>query len=303
MKITLYSGFMGALSRDGIEQTARQAVKAGCDSVEIFENLVSDVPLQIKDQEAAVGVRKKLQEQGLRVACYSAYANVWECRTGASGDNAEEKLKKSLAIAAELGSPYLHHTLLPGLWPTKGGPDFETAIRRAVEVVAKVADQAKMLGITCIYEDQGQYVNGVDGFGAFYWALKKQCSNVGVCADLGNILFVNEEPEAFLRAYRDEIVHVHVKDYVRRPATHKGLAGRTESSNPSPGEGWLLTKDGSWLYDAELGSGVIDLRGCVKLLQSFGYEGAYALEIPVREPYWERTQNAVQYLKEIGEQR
>ena len=41
-----------------------------------------------------------------------------------------------------------------------------------MEAAAEVADYAKPLGVKCIYEDQGLFANGVDGFGAFYRQMK-----------------------------------------------------------------------------------------------------------------------------------
>ena len=285
MNIALYSGFMGAVKTHGLDWTLEQTVKAGCSSVEIFEDLVSDVPLGIGDREEAEELRERLKAYGLTVACYSAYANVW--MKEADYERVCSRLKYSIDIAAELGSPYFHHTLLPWLTLPKEAPAFSDGIARAVEAASIAADHAKPLGVACIYEDQGQYVNGTEGFGAFYWELKKNCSNVGVCADLGNILFVNERPEPFLEAFGGEILHVHVKDYLQ------------SSQKERPGKGWLPTRDGTWLYDMDPGKGIVDLTSCMQILKGQGYEGAYALEISSGEPFMERIAQAVNVLHAI----
>ena len=51
--------------------------------------------------------------------------------------------------------------------------------------------------------------------------------NVGVVADLGNILFVGETPEEFVARFAGRICHVHAKDYLRK-----------DSRWPDPGKGW-----------------------------------------------------------------
>lgn len=283
MNITMYSGFMSAVKIHGVDWTAAQAAEAGCSSVEIFEDLVSDAPLGIDSPEYAANMRGRLKEQGLSVACYSAYVNVW--KNGEDYNKVCGRLKHSIDMAAELGSPYVHHTLLPWLSLPQDAPGFEEGIARAVDAASVAADYAKTLGVTCIYEDQGQYVNGVDGFGAFYWELKKNCKNVGVCADLGNIFFVNERPEPFLEAFRGEILHVHVKDYLQ------------SIEKLSPGTGWLPTRNGSWLHDTDPGTGAVDLVQCMKILREQGYQGAYALEISPEDPFMERVAGAADYLK------
>ena len=58
--------------------------------------------------------------------------------------------------------------------------DPSKAIDAAVAAAERIANHAEKFGITCIYEDQGYYVNGVEGVGVFYREIKKHCKNVGV---------------------------------------------------------------------------------------------------------------------------
>lgn len=283
MQFTMYAGFSERIARDGIEQAAKCAAETGFASVEFLEDLRRGASLIVPDLASAAEAKKVLNRHGLGVACYSAVANIWQNLT------TEQSFRRGLEIAAELGAPYFHHTLLPWLRLPADAPAFEDGIKLAIEVAAQVADYAKGLGITCIYEDQGQYINGVSGFGAFYWELKKHCANVGVCLDLGNILFVNEKPEVFLAAFKDEIRHVHVKDYL------------WQNSAASPGEMWLPAKDNSWLCDANVGTGIIDLKTCMRLLKDIGYSGTYSLENGEAEPYQENTRKTMDYLRRLAE--
>lgn len=283
MQFTMYADFSDRIALDGIEKASQCAVKAGFSSVEFLEYLIDDKPFVVPDLTSASRVKKELERQGLGIACYSAVANIWNDKT------TYHAFKHALEIAAELGSPYFHHTLLPWLNPPADAPTLETGIKKAVEVAARVADYAKTLGIICIYEDQGRYINGVSGFGAFYWELKKLCSNVGVCGDFGNILFVNEKPEDFLAAFRNEIRHIHVKDYL------------LEHSTVSPGENWIYGKDDNWLCGTDIGTGIVNINKCMKLLKDIGYTGTYSIECIIPEPYFENTRRIMEYLRKIEE--
>ena len=175
MQFTMYAGFSERIAQNGIEQAAQYAAETGFASVEFLEDIRGEASLIVPDLVSAAKVKKELNRQSLGVACYSAVANIWQNQT------TEQSFERALEVAAELGAPYFHHTLLPWLRLPSDAPAFEEGIKLAIEVAGRVADYAKNLGITCIYEDQGQYINGVSGFGAFYWELKKYCTNVGVC--------------------------------------------------------------------------------------------------------------------------
>ena len=102
---------------------------------------------------------------------------------------------------------------------------------------------------------------------------------------MGNILYVNEMPEPFLKAFIEDICHVHVKDYLWK----KGLV--------SPGMYWNRGKADSWLRETMVGSGVVDFEACMKILKEAGYEGAFALELNHPEPYEAGVQQAMEYLR------
>ena len=191
MKFTMYYGFTDNVLSMGIEKASETALRLGFSSVEMFANLVSGETNSIEDVKTAKRVRKVLEQYNLPLACYSVYVNLWRNPEG------EKELIKQLEIAAELGSPYFHHTLLPWLTLSDSRPDHQEALEEAVEAAARIATYADALGVTCIYEDQGYYVNGIEGFRGFWEEMKKYSNNIGICGDLGNILFVNEKPEDF----------------------------------------------------------------------------------------------------------
>lgn len=265
MQFTFYNRFKEMAKQDGVKVAARYAIDHGFSSVEVSESFGS-VPL-FSDTTAATEAKKILAEHGLTAACYSAGIIVYQ------NPDAVAYLKKQVELVAALGCPYFHHTLLLWLSPTPGMPAFDEGIDCAVEVASTVANYAKTLGVRCIYEDQGLFANGVDGFGAFYHKLKQCCDNVGVCGDMGNTLFVDEKPENFFAAYANDICHVHVKDYLIR--TFKN----------APSSRWYPTHGGNFLRDTMVGDGNVDIAACVQILQKVGYTGSYALELCHPEPF------------------
>ncbi len=275
---SMYSRFYRLILSEGIEKACETAVRLGFSAVETFSSTEENVRNAIPDVVAARHAKTVLDQYKLPVVCHSVFANIW------NNDKAEKQLMEQVDIAKELGSPYLHHTLLSWLGLPADAPEYTEAIKAAVNVATHVAGYAETLGITCIYEEQGYYLNGVEGFKGFYDEMKKRCKNIGICGDLGNCLFVNELPEKFLAAYIEDIRHIHVKDYLVKKAAI------------SPGIYWNSGKDNTWLRNTMVGSGVVDFEACLKILDEAGYQGAFSLETESPEPFEDGVRQAMQYL-------
>lgn len=277
VQFAMYSRFSGYVNQHGIEAAARYAKDLGFSGVEFFADAFGVDSDPVSTVEEAKHAKEVLDQYNLSVECYSVYAFLLD------RPEQEEFLMKHVELAAALGSPYFHHTLLPGRIPS-----YEDAVDKVVEAAGRIADYAKTLGITCIYEDQGFYVNGIDGFKVFWDKMKKRSDNVGICGDLGNIQFVNEPAETFLEAYADDIRHVHVKDYLKKTAKE------------SPGRYWIKTQNDIWLRDTMIGSGVVNFEACMKVLKKIGYKGKFALENGHPEPYEEGVKQAMEYLRRFS---
>jgi len=280
MQFTMYSRFNQTLAKLGAQSTADYAANLGFSSVEVLEVTSPGHPSVIPDRETAKTIRQVLAERGLTVACYSVGTCVYR------SPEAEESLKYQAEIAAELGSPFLHHTLIPWLKKPADAPSFDEALEITADAAARVAKHAAPLGITCLYEDQGLYANGVTGFGTFYREIKNRAQNVGVCGDVGNVLFVDESPVPFFREFIGEIRHVHIKDYLYKTNT-----------SVSPGMYWLGTDGGNWVRDTMIGHGDLDIAGCMDILKKAGYDGALAFENEHPEPYEAGVKQGMDYLK------
>ncbi|MBQ9855533.1 MAG: sugar phosphate isomerase/epimerase [Clostridia bacterium] len=252
MKTSIFSLPSGMSFHEAVDY----AKTLGLDAIEPYPSREFARP----DVDEAKRLKEYADEMGVGISCFSMAANI------VTGDRkaAIEELKGYADVAAAMGSPYLHHTLLPVLNFSELGLTFREAMKKAVEGVREISDYAAEKGIQCLYEDQGFYFNGVQRFDDF---LGKVNRNVGVVADLGNILFVGEEPEAFTARFAPLVKHVHVKDYLRK-----------DSRWPNPGEGWYIDRNGGYLRGTVVGHGTVNFQRVFSVLQSVGYEGYFSLE-------------------------
>ena len=285
MKFSMYARFSEILRQEGAEAAARRAVELGFTSVEPLDYYLEGKEPLIGSEEEARRLHDALSRHGLTTACYSVGINLW--RAGMTPDTvtpAEEALLHHARMAAALGSPFLHHTFLIGVPPHVLTMD--EVLTLLAPVAIRVAKYAHSLGLTCIYEGQGMYVNGVEGFGAFLAAVKRECPYVGVCGDIGNPLFVDEDPLLFFRAFAPEIRHVHLKDYLTVDA-------HEEKETP-----WT-TRGGTLLRETVIGKGIIDYPACLSVLREVGYEGVFSLENNHPEDYETGVAEGMRLVREL----
>ncbi|MBQ4051684.1 MAG: sugar phosphate isomerase/epimerase [Oscillospiraceae bacterium] len=278
MQFTFYSNFAEMVKEKGIKAAAEYAQRMGFSSVEMLE---LGAPVTITTLAEAREAKKVLADHGLHMACYSVGTTLYQ------SPEMEAALMKEAEIAAELGSPFLHHTLILAFAMQPGMPSFEDGIAYVTDAAERVANYAKTLGIKCIYEDQGMYANGIEGFGTFFNEMKRRCDNVGVCGDVGNSYFVDVESDAFFEAFADDIVHVHIKDYIRK------------TGPVAPGKDWYPTRGGNWLRDTTVGSGCVNFPAIMKTLKRINYTGPYALELCHPEPFDYGVKQAMEYLSAL----
>jgi len=210
--------------------------------------------LATPDPDAAILIRNEAARLGVELPCLSMLANL----TGEGRFAEIERLRQYAQLAKLMNIPLLHHTIYPPLLPQDARPAKALA-EEAAAAAREVYDFAESLGVRCVYEDQGLTFNGVDGFGAFYDALRRPA---GVVLDLGNVAFVGEKPAPFAAKYLDRIVHVHVKDYF----INRAVPARYELA------------DKTKIAPAPLGEGDMQLASALRLLKSSGYRGWLMLE-------------------------
>ncbi len=276
MKFSMYDQFTELVRAHGIEQAAVYAQAHGFSAVEFLGTVHPPVE-SISEAEHA---RRVLAAQGLSVSCYSVGTTLYD------SPSEEENLLRHAEYAAALGSPYLHHTLHCSLTRPAASPSFETVLEDVVPRALRVARYAEKLGLVCLYEEQGVYFNGIRHFGTFFHRMQSQATNIGVCADLGNILFADESAEDFVRAFAAETRHVHIKDY------------RRTFEPPTDGTAAFRSAGSMYLTETAVGEGDAHVAACLSILREAGYDGRFSLEIgfPFPHPYEEIAAQDMAYL-------
>lgn len=212
------------------------------------------------EPETARRIAEAAREKGLTITCFSVGIDL----AARDGVDRVAQLKRWADCAAAAGSPYLHHTLALSLTQNYGPVTFREIRDRVTLAAREVFDYAAQQNILCIYEDQGMYCNGSTRFGEFMDNLDRPA---GVCLDFGNCMFVDEKLETFAASVLPLVRHVHMKDYLLRPA-----------SMPHPGEGCYVTASGNYLLETPMGHGSVNFETVFSMLLRQGYDGWFSTE-------------------------
>lgn len=281
MTFTSYNQFMSDLHRGGIEYAAEHSEVLGFLGVEFLDFCKTGMPLD-KEKYPAGEVRTTLEKYGLSVDCYSVYADV----LGDDSESIERQMYEIIDYAVSIGAKIFHHTLMPYLKLGLDMPEYENVFPRVLEIEKKIVKYCSERGLRCIFEPQGFYFNGVEGLSRLIYALREEFPDVGLCADLGNSVFVDCDPKDVIDALSFCIAHVHIKDYIISDA-------------PIEGKKAMLSRGGKNLYEVLPGEGVIDLGVCLKSIKATGYDGRIALEYVGDD---ETIKKSMQYIKNLWEE-
>ena len=214
--------------------------------------------LKTPDIDGAARLFNTAKEKDLYVPCLTVNSDI-----PASPDEAAETLKKYADICAALGIKYLHHTI---------AKDFrcydisDIEINRRFEVcipaVKQVCEYANSINVIILTENQGFVFNGVSNMRRLY---ERTGGKIGFIADTGNTLFLDEKPEKFIKEFKNNVYHVHIKDY-------------KIADGDDPDEPVYISRGGMRFTDAEIGTGIIPLDRVINTLNDINYRGMFSLE-------------------------
>ncbi len=239
---------------ESYRETIDIAAQFGVSTVECLNCFEFETP----DPEMARFMRAYADSKNVAFSCVSVHCNL----AGEDVADVIARVKAYADVAAILGSPYLHHTIVcEDRDPTKVLPYREEYFAKGVRAVREIYDYAAEQGLRAIYENQGYLFNGVDNFGRF---LEEVGRDVGVIADFGNSVQMGETIVDFVKAFAPYICHAHLKDVI------------LTDDNPT-GSG-LKTLDGRYKHEVRLGTGEVPFHEAVAVLRDAGYQGYYTLE-------------------------
>ena len=277
MTFTSYNLFMRDIAKSGIEYAVEHAKALGFSGVEFLDFCGTSAPVDKKKYPASE-LKKALDENGLTIDCYSVYAYVLS-------DDIDQ-IYGIIDYAAEVGAQLFHHTLMPYLKLGPDMPKYDDIFPKVLEIERRIVKYCSERGLKCIFEPQGFYFNGDEGLSKIICALREEFPDVGLCADLGNPVFVDCDPKDVIDKLSFCIEHVHVKDYIIADAL-------------SDNKGAMLSRCGKYLYEVLPGEGVIDLGACLKAIKATGYDGRIALEYLGDD---ETIRESMQYIKNLWEE-
>lgn len=231
------------------------------------------------DVEKAQKVREYADSKNVKICCFSVFANL------GVEDNSEmiEKLKGYARVAKVLGSPYLHHTIIPEYsHPEKVFENKEELFLKGIKAVREVYDYCEGIGIKAIYEPQGFVFNGMENLKRFASKVER---DIRFVADFTNICQSGDKIEDFIGFFHEKIAHVHIKDAIL--------------SDEDICKDNARNLKGGFVNEVEIGKGELDIKAIVNLLESYGYKGCYALEYGVKDENCDGVRNSLKVINEI----
>lgn len=197
--------------------------------------------------EDPVQIRKTISSYGLEVSCVSAHTSLLGTEYGV------RYLRKAIRFANHLGAPIVNTSEGP---KPKGMTDAEAfdLMKHNLNEVLKTAENYDMY---LTIEPHGEYTTNAEGLKKIL-ALSAS-EKLAVNFDTGNVFLSGNDPVSTLREVVDKVRYVHVKDIGGALLGERGKVTGTPAG-------------------VAVGEGNVDIKGCVDVLKSVGYEGVYSIE-------------------------
>jgi sugar phosphate isomerase/epimerase len=226
--------------RDEIEETFRYAASAGF-KYWGMAGPFSFEPGLIQWLDVAK-LQRCAREAGL-VGCTEIWTPPIPTDSEEWAQTGAEHIAMCARVAVQIRCPVIVQT---------GGPRREGGLPKTIAGIEKLLRRVKDLPIKVALEP---HVNSQILYPEDYAEIFRRLSTpqLGVTVDIGHFHSAGVDWKAIIRAWRDRIYNVHVKDHVGRQSV-------------------------------PIGRGEIDLAGLVRELDGIGYAGALAIEMEVTDP-------------------
>jgi sugar phosphate isomerase/epimerase len=242
-----------------LEEAVKAAAKLGFEGFEMLPRYFKSARGVAAE---AAQLRKMLADSALETSCYTLSSELGLAE-GPERRAAIENVRREIDIAVVLGARVCRVEGTAG--PGKGEEvSFDEMLKRVVEGTKPLADYALKMGVKLGVENHGHYMGS---FHRIAQLIKDVNSPAyGAVPDIGNFLLVDEDPASACRELARHAVHVHAKDFVRKPPV------------PSMGKGWFISTGGFQHQGAVVGEGDVPVRECLKALRDRGYDGFLSVE-------------------------
>jgi len=256
-----YSRLIQSSQIEWIDVVAKSS-ELGFDAIEFIDLPESDEPTQIA---FANQVRETCASFDLPIVNYAVSGDFIH---GCGGDMEAEiqNIKRSVRVAAALGSPQMRHDVTRGFTRSTQGPlAFQSVVSKLAEGCRTIAQYAADLGVQTLVENHGYYCQDSERMEQLADAVDHP--NFGLLVDIGNFICVDENCAAAVGRLMPFARHIHIKDFHLKPGTH-----------PDPGEGWNRSRGGNHWRGAIIGHGDVPIPQCLALIRQSGYDQTLTIE-------------------------
>lgn len=252
------------------------ALRMGFDGIEFI-----DLSLDIQKADSLSALAVQLQAYsakiGLPIVAYTVGADFY------ARENEVSRVKAQVDIAAMLGAPVMRHD---ATWGVKEGETWRDVVCKVAPLIREVAQYAAEKGIRTCTENHGYLIQDAERVETLIQSVNHP--NYGWLVDMGNFLCADDQPLHALPIAAPYAFHVHVKDFLSKPA-----------AADHPGSGWFTSRNGTYLRGTVAGHGVVPIRFCLDTLKKAGYEGFISYEFEGMEENLPALEAGLKFLRSI----
>jgi sugar phosphate isomerase/epimerase len=259
---------MGTPSRTPAEALELFA-RIGIQGIELImqDDYKSAVPTTVS-ATALREIRKRASDLGVEIAFLTPYITALNSLDDATYRAQVDLLRRAVDAAAELGAPGLR------VYGGKEVPEaaWQPHFNRLVAGLRIGGELAQQAAVKLAVENH-QTTMTVSARKTMEVIRAVNLPNVGVLYDQVNLSHMHQEdvPEA-LELQRGRIIHVHVKDYVKKP-------GRERSTSDNVA---FMPAEGRSIITKVVGAGIVPWARIIPALRATGYDGWLSLELEKR---------------------
>ena len=235
-----------------------KAAEMGFSAIEFIDMKADTLDGQ---KRLAESIRREAERVGIEIAAYTIGGCLWK-ETREEELAEVERLKNQLDVAKILGAPLMRHDVCYTLTKTGRGRSFDLMLPSIAENARAVTEYGASIGIRTCTENHGRIAQDNDRLERLFNAVAHD--NYGLLIDMGNFLFVDEDPVMAVSRLAPYAFHVHAKDFTKK--------AEKDASHP------IMSRAGTYLAGAVIGEGVVPVKRCLSILKAAGYDGYVSIE-------------------------
>ena len=239
----------------------KKAAKMGFDGIEFIELKPCENATHEDRLAYAAQICKEAESCGIEIVAYTIGANLYQL-TDEENEAEVERVKKELDVAKALGAKVLRHDVCYSEKYNGVAVSFDRMLPAIAKNARAITEYAESLGIRTSTENHGYIAQDSDRVEKLYNTVASD--NYGILLDVGNFACVDEDSATAVSRLANYALHVHVKDFVKKPF------GSSEEG--------ICTRGCNRLIACAVGDGDIPVEQCIAILKRAKYEGYVSIE-------------------------